>query len=864
MKFRPVCFDYHTEATNLLLETRHAKSSEKIWIRESSADDYLELDDSDRDDSQEERESMQGDSRPFDYGDAESSVTITSRRQESMYDFHWLVEFLSRVRRQALVRRIHNLPCRQPCCIYVSGMTNPIDCIMPKTEAYSWSPAFLGLPSALLENVFKHQEAMKAPLLPRSLTEGSKHDEQSQHTPYHQAKILGLSQGTNGSFGLISPGSRTSRAETRKRELKAIIPYQGAQENNERQKKAWQAAIMVAFCVLRRQAAGSNLKDTGAQDPSNPKLISTEKERRSAILVERPMETEMTKRATCDSYFQKQDVVIPSNAIVLEECEDNIILETSQGNQSRKKSKRHSIEGLLQNDRFRKYPKTLHLHSDIDPDSFSEDQMQKEKVRAKEASLLERFGLNKKGKSKHLSQTRGRSSDCHGTEGVLVSKKSHPELLGPPLRCGSPSSLDHTLKRNQSHSKEEKFSEQEVTSDSYVLAVAKVAPYEASQYPLGRRDKDANRPLRRVRKRARKQTKKSRKKERKARKRRKQEQREGTPVPKTRHKKEVTTCRTTPTTDRTNASGNYVKKDSQPNPHGGQDLMSNGCRIIPQSQVESIRDEIVQHTNGSHTPQSTALHLLCSEAFIETWGEVVAQLASRDWAVIGDNIRRTRRICFLDTSLVDARGVDIEIPYRGGIIVSTLSLWRKTGVSLLLKRLVELASTCRYRHLEFFVCVDIEITDDITEDITKLQNAVLRHKGNPPTPIHFKMTSPRSLPQSIARSLSGYFSSTLNFNQVEGLISNDNIYERILLLLSLTPTLTAGGALQCLAVAGSLQDGENTLWFQELLGKDDTKRKQIEQAARSNCAGTEEISFGSMPQLAFALDVELGKRQDCV
>jgi len=166
--------------------------------------------------------------------------------------------------------------------------------------------------------------------------------------------------------------------------------------------------------------------------------------------------------------------------------------------------------------------------------------------------------------------------------------------------------------------------------------------------------------------------------------------------------------------------------------------------------------------------------------------------------------------------------------------------------------------------LEFFVCVDIEITDDITEDITKLQNAVLRHKGNPPTPIHFKMTSPRSLPQSIARSLSGYFSSTLNFNQVEGLISNDHIYERILLLLSLTPTLTAGGALQCLAVAGSLQDGENTLWFQELLGKDDTKRKQIEQAARSNCAGTEEISFGSMPQLAFALDVELGKRQDCV
>jgi hypothetical protein len=59
MKFRPLCFDYHTDATNLLRDAR--KQTAKIWIRSSldDADDDVETEtDLDDEDRQEETTAM--------------------------------------------------------------------------------------------------------------------------------------------------------------------------------------------------------------------------------------------------------------------------------------------------------------------------------------------------------------------------------------------------------------------------------------------------------------------------------------------------------------------------------------------------------------------------------------------------------------------------------------------------------------------------------------------------------------------------------------------------------------------------------------------------------------------------------------
>jgi hypothetical protein len=263
------------------------------------------------------------------------------------------------------------------------------------------------------------------------------------------------------------------------------------------------------------------------------------------------------------------------------------------------------------------------------------------------------------------------------------------------------------------------------------------------------------------------------------------------------------------------------------------------------------------------------MRLLCSESFIETWGEVVAKLATGEWASsrgdqvgVGneDPIVRTvaaRKICFLDTSLVDVCGVDIEIPNRGGIIVSSLSSWQRSGVSILLKHIVELASTSRYRFLEVFLCADIDLNATITGDITKLQNAVLRQRGNPPTVVYFRMVSPRSISACIAHSLSAREYSTDNcFNEIEARISDDRVRERLLFLLSLIPTLTVGGALQCLALDGD--DGSRG--FQRMLGKKENERKRVELAAQSNRDDYNDLHPGAMMQLSFALNAFLGKR----
>ena len=181
----------------------------------------------------------------------------------------------------------------------------------------------------------------------------------------------------------------------------------------------------------------------------------------------------------------------------------------------------------------------------------------------------------------------------------------------------------------------------------------------------------------------------------------------------------------------------------------------------------------------------------------------------------------------------------------------------------MLKRIVELASTSRYRFLEVFLCADIDLNATITDDITKLQNAVLRQRGNPPTVVYFRMVSPRSISASIAHSLSARESSTENFKEIEARISDDRVRERLLFLLSLIPMLTVGGALQCLVTLdGQGQRDDGSRGFRNMLGKKENERQRVELAAQSNSDDYNDLHPDAMMQLSFALNVFLGKRKE--
>jgi hypothetical protein len=272
----------------------------------------------------------------------------------------------------------------------------------------------------------------------------------------------------------------------------------------------------------------------------------------------------------------------------------------------------------------------------------------------------------------------------------------------------------------------------------------------------------------------------------------------------------------------------------------------------------------------------SAIQLLCSEAFLETWSAPISELASGGWAAsMAPTSNRSkdlvpsfflpglqstaRKIQFLDTSLIDRCGVDIEVDAQDGIIVAALSDWQESSdAKSFLRRIVGLASQGRYKHIHVILCADVEIEDATCDHIINLQSALMMHRGNPPTLVSFRLVSPASLSLSLAQIVLASPSSRADF---EEFISNDQIHERIIFLLQLVPTLSVGRALQwfrSISVADTAPEEDHVRqWFQGLLGKGDHVRKQIITTNRSEQSGGQE---SPMVQLSYAVGVFLGSK----
>ncbi|KAL3942194.1 MAG: hypothetical protein SGBAC_003573 [Bacillariaceae sp.] len=251
--------------------------------------------------------------------------------------------------------------------------------------------------------------------------------------------------------------------------------------------------------------------------------------------------------------------------------------------------------------------------------------------------------------------------------------------------------------------------------------------------------------------------------------------------------------------------------------------------------------------------------LLCSEDFLETWGDAAGRLVSGDWQTQISSHRHTgesaaRRFSFVDTNLVDACGVDIELPDRGGIVVSAMSSWHSdSGFENLLMRVVGLISSTRFRHLSIFLCADVDQDDATIDRIAALQSAVLHQGDGLVTATSFTLVSLNALAASIGQSIYK-LDASWGMEEVESWLLDDRTFERLLFLVRLIPTLTATSVLQCLMsspVANGSTDDKSRQWFHSVF-QDGIERKRMQGI------DPKLLHPAVITQLSFALGVNIG------
>jgi len=169
--------------------------------------------------------------------------------------------------------------------------------------------------------------------------------------------------------------------------------------------------------------------------------------------------------------------------------------------------------------------------------------------------------------------------------------------------------------------------------------------------------------------------------------------------------------------------------------------------------------------------------------------------------------------------LLDITGVDIELSDDSAIIVQYLSTWtggrgvgntapaassqqQQQGARAFIRRLVLLAASGRYSTIHVILCIDVEVSSILTNEIVTLQNALIMQSGCPAEHVTFEYVGPRTLSASIAVRLISCASR--DDSDYLNDISNDCVMqESVRFLITLIPTMTVHMAVRCLTKANN-------------------------------------------------------------
>jgi hypothetical protein len=234
-------------------------------------------------------------------------------------------------------------------------------------------------------------------------------------------------------------------------------------------------------------------------------------------------------------------------------------------------------------------------------------------------------------------------------------------------------------------------------------------------------------------------------------------------------------------------------------------------------------------------PAQNALRLVCSETFLEDFGNVVAELS-------GGDIVKGQSIQLIDTSIMEVTKVDIETPGRGAIVVGVISQIRfqKDEQHQFMMKIVDIAANARYKLLNVVLVVDSDLDSETSEMIVRFQNAVFRHEGAPGTITSFSLTSKNSLSKTIAETILNIGRADSISTEMEQYLADDRTKRRLEFLLALIPNSTVSGLLHWLAMdlescgeRNSLEENVSN-WFHHLLSHADKACERLKNALHTN------------------------------
>ena len=251
--------------------------------------------------------------------------------------------------------------------------------------------------------------------------------------------------------------------------------------------------------------------------------------------------------------------------------------------------------------------------------------------------------------------------------------------------------------------------------------------------------------------------------------------------------------------------------------------------------------------NDTNAGCEIPIRILCSERFIESFGETVSEITRSNSA---SSVSQQKTIQFIDTNLVDVCSLDIEIPSRVAMVVSTMSQIQNSGglMANFLPRIVEVAACNRYTNLVVFVCVDVTLDSTTARDLIRLQSAFLScDRGLPRTHTTIQVCSKQSLAASISNNISRFIESENGLlsnvvSKVDHWLSDERASLRLKLLLSIIPTLSVIGALSWLELSietstrSSLCDRNQhpingdkmSKWFQNVFQDVEMEKRRLE------------------------------------
>lgn len=236
-----------------------------------------------------------------------------------------------------------------------------------------------------------------------------------------------------------------------------------------------------------------------------------------------------------------------------------------------------------------------------------------------------------------------------------------------------------------------------------------------------------------------------------------------------------------------------------------------------QHQRDDMYQSQIEQTHQQEVEQYHPRTILTSESFLESFGQVVSELASGRWQKAVDNSSGDNTptgIVVSDCPLLDIAGVDIELSNESAIIVQNLSSWgdnqnAQKGARAFLRRLVFLCASGRYNAIHVILCLDVEMSAVLSTEIINLQNAVIQQSGCPCDYVTFEYSHrPRSVAASIALRAESV-SSSQESSQISEFVAEENVQERVRFLVMLIPTMSVHMA--CKALGFQVETGTSQL-----------------------------------------------------